>query len=268
MAYYKIVRKSDSKILQSYESDKKELRTGKYGGELDDPLLVEHLQVPDGVDPNGVVVIDQEDPTAASKAYEGVTYTANQTGAEGNNIALVFDGNDDIATVVQAWNDANPEKTVSHDAGDDTVVPSAGTVQLENGDDGGLALQEDAATLEAWQKEQNLSARALFIAEEEKTAENAIASALGLRQKETQLMFAVNHIFEYLKSLQTAASILDGDMSQAGQDAKTALADMQTNMLGPANAAMATRDSNVQGFSLPYPSAGLPDGYTDYYTEL
>ena len=69
---------------------------------------------------------------AASIVYEGVTFTAVTPGAAGNGIALTFDGADDIDTVVNDWNTANPTNQVSHD-GTGTDVLAAGTAQLEGG---------------------------------------------------------------------------------------------------------------------------------------
>lgn len=271
MANWKIVRKADNEIVQSYESDKKEQRTGKFGGPIDDPEVHAHLKVPDGVDPNGVAVVDDDTPSKASAVYEGVTYSAQNTGFEGNNISLVFDGSTSIADVVAAWNAANPSNTVEHDAGDDTVQPSGGTVNLSGGDAGGLRLVEDSATLLAYQKEENRKARAAEIANQEKISEDAIATALSNRKKETQLMFAVNNLFEYLKGLQEAAGIDTASMSQAAQDGRQGLVDMQTNMLSPVLSAMSTRDAAVQDFvanNLPHPAAGLPDDVDDYYSNL
>jgi hypothetical protein len=61
-------------------------------------------------------------------------FTADTAGANGNNISLVFDGVDDIDTVVNAWNVANPTNTVSHN-GTGTDVLSAGTINLASGRD-------------------------------------------------------------------------------------------------------------------------------------
>lgn len=72
---------------------------------------------------------------AASATYEGVTYTADNAGIIGNSISLVFDGIQDIDTVVLAWNTANPANTVSFSGGVGTTVPSAGTVELSGGTD-------------------------------------------------------------------------------------------------------------------------------------
>lgn len=66
-------------------------------------------------------------------SYEDVTYTATNVGIAGDSISLTFDGNDDIDTVINAWNIANPANTVESDASDGSVVPSAGTVTLSGG---------------------------------------------------------------------------------------------------------------------------------------
>ena len=65
--------------------------------------------------------------------YEGVLYTASNVGVSGNAITLVFDGIDDIATVLNAWNVANSGDPVTSDAEDDSVVPVSGTVVLTGG---------------------------------------------------------------------------------------------------------------------------------------
>lgn len=70
----------------------------------------------------------------ASVVYGGITFTANFAGTAGNSIALVFDGIDTVATVVGAWNAANPSNTVAY-TGLGTVVPAAGTAQLAGGTD-------------------------------------------------------------------------------------------------------------------------------------
>ena len=77
-------------------------------------------------------------PIPAESAYaehEGVTYTADVAGSAGNAISLVFDGIETIEQVVLAWNTANPTNTVSHDAVDDQVVPTATTLQFDQGVD-------------------------------------------------------------------------------------------------------------------------------------
>ena len=69
----------------------------------------------------------------SSATFEDVIYTAYTIGVIGDSISLVFDGSDDIATVIAAFNVSNPGNTVNSDAADDTVVPSATTVNLSGG---------------------------------------------------------------------------------------------------------------------------------------
>lgn len=70
----------------------------------------------------------------ATFTYEGVIFSADNAGEDGNNIQLVFDGNDDVDTVVGVWNAANPTNAVSHN-GTGTEVLSADTIQLNGGRD-------------------------------------------------------------------------------------------------------------------------------------
>lgn len=72
---------------------------------------------------------------AAEAIYDSVKYTADVAGIGGNTISLVFDGNDSIATVITAWNTANPANTVSSNGADDTVIPAAKTLTLLGGKD-------------------------------------------------------------------------------------------------------------------------------------
>jgi hypothetical protein len=58
-----------------------------------------------------------------------IIFTANVPGYNGQNISLVFNGSSTVATVVNAWNTANPTNTVSY-TGLGTVVPTAQTVNL------------------------------------------------------------------------------------------------------------------------------------------
>lgn len=71
---------------------------------------------------------------AASAEHEGVTFTADNLGTDGNSISLVFNGTDDINTVVGAWNSANPSNTASHD-GAGTDILSSATINLSGGED-------------------------------------------------------------------------------------------------------------------------------------
>jgi hypothetical protein len=84
--------------------------------------------------PKGNFTVDsnQIPAVAASATSEGVAFTADASGELGNSISLVFNGSDDVDTVVTAWNLANAGNTVSHD-GAGTEVPSAGSVDLSGG---------------------------------------------------------------------------------------------------------------------------------------
>ena len=63
-----------------------------------------------------------------------ITFTAVEPGVIGNDISLVFDGVDDVDTVVNAWNAANPTNTVGFTGGPGaTVITPAQTISLENG---------------------------------------------------------------------------------------------------------------------------------------
>jgi len=69
----------------------------------------------------------------AATATVGVnTFTAVNVGAGGNAIALVFDGTDDVTTVVTAWNTANPTNQVGFTGAGGTVL-TAQTVTLSGG---------------------------------------------------------------------------------------------------------------------------------------
>lgn len=69
----------------------------------------------------------------ATAVYEEVTYTATDVGILGDSIVLVFNGSDSIQTVIDAWNTSNPANTVTSDASDTAVVPSASVVTLSGG---------------------------------------------------------------------------------------------------------------------------------------
>jgi hypothetical protein len=91
---------------------------------------------------------------AASKTFTlagmstAVTITAVTAGAAGNLIELEFDGEDDIATVLAAWNAANTENTAEVTDGDDEQTPNNETsVTLENGRDAIAGTAEQPALL-------------------------------------------------------------------------------------------------------------------------
>lgn len=79
---------------------------------------------------------DQVPAVAAENAIGAVSFTAVTPGENGNSIVLEFDGEKSVAEVVEDWNTANPENTVSFDyGGDGEYVPSEQTVELEGGRD-------------------------------------------------------------------------------------------------------------------------------------
>ena len=73
----------------------------------------------------------------ATATYESVVFTATTGGVDGNLISLVFDGVDDIDTVISDWNAANVGNEVgfSSDTIAGTDVLPAGTVNLLGGVD-------------------------------------------------------------------------------------------------------------------------------------
>ena len=71
----------------------------------------------------------------ATAVYQSVIYTAVDEGILGNTIALVFNGTLTIQQVVDAWNVANPTKTLVHNAANSAIRPTAGTVTLTGGVD-------------------------------------------------------------------------------------------------------------------------------------
>ena len=66
----------------------------------------------------------------ASVVYDTVTFTAVNTGMLSNSITLVFNGTDDLDTVVGAWNTANPGNMVGFTGQAGTYIPTAGTATL------------------------------------------------------------------------------------------------------------------------------------------
>jgi hypothetical protein len=94
------------------------------------------LRLPKG-NSGSITVTSEETPAVAAYTTvtigsEIVTITADTLGITGNSVSLVFDGVDDLDTVIDAWNTANPSNTVSHDATGDEV-PSAQTLELDQG---------------------------------------------------------------------------------------------------------------------------------------
>jgi hypothetical protein len=74
----------------------------------------------------------RDDGVRASATVGPNVFTAVNFGTVGNSISLIFDGIDDVTTVVAAWNAANPTNTVSF-TGSGATVPSAQTVNLIGG---------------------------------------------------------------------------------------------------------------------------------------
>ena len=77
----------------------------------------------------------RDDGVASSVVYDTVTFTAVTPGADSNAIDLVFNGSDDIDTVVNAWNAANPNNQVSFSGQAGTYIPTSGTADLDGGAD-------------------------------------------------------------------------------------------------------------------------------------
>lgn len=74
----------------------------------------------------------RDDGVKATATVGPNTFTAVNFGTSGNSISLVFDGIDDVTTVVTAWNSANPTNQVTF-TGSGATVPSAQTVNLTGG---------------------------------------------------------------------------------------------------------------------------------------
>ncbi len=79
-----------------------------------------------------VINLDSIPTSYAKILYKGVTFTAVTAGPNGNLISLVFNGSQDIGTVVAAWNLANPANQVTHN-GVNVNILDAGTAKLTGG---------------------------------------------------------------------------------------------------------------------------------------
>lgn len=252
-------------ILSYYEADQPDERKVKWGLRGVPPQAV-HLRVPAAALFAEAAVLDVDPAIAATATYEGVNYIADVPGAAGNFV-LVFDGVLTIDDVVSAWNSANPGNTVSHDAADDTVVPSAGDVVLTGGIDETpkqpLKLKVDPTLVPEIKKRKNAQARAKKIAEKQKEYETALGAAIDKRDgKENSLVFQVQNLFTYIDALQTAAAIDDSALSAEGQEAKASLAAFDVR--GAVKAAKDARDAAITDDSdLPFPGDGLPPDYDD-----
>ncbi len=129
MAQATIVRGSDKKIRLKLRK-----RNGDPYTKVGDAKLIEvKFTKKDGTT---LILNDVQNAAKASTVlFQGVNYTAVTPGVGGNTIALVFNGSDNIQTVINAHNGANPTNQVSSDAADDQVVPIAGTATLVQGED-------------------------------------------------------------------------------------------------------------------------------------
>jgi hypothetical protein len=95
-------------------------------------IETEDTQHVSGTDGSFILAV-RDDGVAATALHDTVTFTADVPGTDGNSISLVFDGVDDLDTVVNAWNVANPSNTVSFSGQAGTYVPSGATVNLTGG---------------------------------------------------------------------------------------------------------------------------------------
>lgn len=76
----------------------------------------------------------------ASALVSDLAFSAVTAGANGNNIALSFDGVDTVQIVIDAWNTANPLNQVSV-VGDASVVLPAQNIQLVGGYDAYIPIE-------------------------------------------------------------------------------------------------------------------------------
>lgn len=120
---FAIVRKSDQEVLRCYEADTKD-DSSKNRSHLEAEPLCVHLEVPDELEERALVYASDAGQ-AATGAYAGVNYTAGSIGYSGNG-DIAFDGVLTIAEVAAA-------NSLTHDAGDDQVVPAEGTLTMSGG---------------------------------------------------------------------------------------------------------------------------------------
>lgn len=76
-------------------------------------------------------------------------------------------------------------------------------------------------------------------------AEKDIIALLQGRQRVTWLMIGAYNCFLYLRSLQAVMNIEDSSLSVEGQEAKSLLNWMEANIVGPSNAIMTQRDTDL-----------------------
>jgi hypothetical protein len=123
--------------LGNYQLTSQKNQVNGYAG-LDSSGKVAAAQLPSYVDDVLMYANLAAFPTVGAYAtvvFDTVTFTAVTKGVVGNTIALVFNGTDDIDTVVNAWNVANPANTVGFTGQLGTYVPTAGTATLIGGID-------------------------------------------------------------------------------------------------------------------------------------
>jgi len=77
---------------------------------------------------------------ASTRVEQNITFSALVPGAGGDAISLVFDGSEDLDTVIGVWNTANPANMVAHD-GAGTEVLTAVSISLANGMDSYKAIE-------------------------------------------------------------------------------------------------------------------------------
>jgi hypothetical protein len=90
---------------------------------------------------------------------EEVTITADTAGTAGNSITLTFDGVDDVDTVLDAWNAANPSNQATKTSGDGAQVPddgdeltlSGGVAAIAGGSDPFANINQDLGTTDSVQ---------------------------------------------------------------------------------------------------------------------
>jgi hypothetical protein len=130
------LRSSDGTLLTHTTVGGKEALDVNIASPLELDVLIEAEKAEDSAHVSGdignFVLAVRDDGVQASATVGPNVFTAVNFGTGGNSISLVFDGIDDVATVVAAWNSTNPSNTVSY-TGSGATVPSAQTVNLING---------------------------------------------------------------------------------------------------------------------------------------
>lgn len=128
-----------NKGFSDYTADQPRTGADMNAADADGAHRTYHLPVPVGGTPSHYVPT-----TKQSAVYGTIQYLASNGGQSA--ISLVFDGVDDIDTVVAAWDAANVGNEATHDA-IGVEVPAAGTVNLSN--EGVYHLVKDATSVSA-----------------------------------------------------------------------------------------------------------------------